>query len=107
MICSRLEWAVLLEMVAGKDSTKCYSFCYATKFQSRYFHIADMAVHPEHQKRGLGDAIVKALLRKIKQEAPKDGEPYISLLADKPGRRLYERNGFVETAPHSLGMMLK
>ncbi|KAJ5354926.1 hypothetical protein N7541_005970 [Penicillium brevicompactum] len=65
-----------------------------------------MAVHPEHQKRGLGDAIVKALLQKIKQEAPEDGTPYISLLADRPGRRLYEKNGFVETAPHSLGMML-
>ncbi|KAJ5852732.1 uncharacterized protein N7529_012117 [Penicillium soppii] len=66
-----------------------------------------MAVHPEHQKRGLGDAIVKELLRKIKQEAPQDGKPYISLLADGPGRRLYEKNGFVETAPSSIGMVLE
>lgn len=64
-----------------------------------------MAVDPKHQKRGLGDAIVKALLQRIQQKAPNDGKPYISLLADGPGRRLYEKNGFVETAPHSLGMV--
>jgi GNAT superfamily N-acetyltransferase len=74
---------------------------------SRYFHIADMAVHPNHQKRGLGDAVLKALLAKIKQDAPADGEPYVSLLADGPGRPLYMKNGFVESAPESLGMILK
>ncbi|KAJ5633444.1 Acyl-CoA N-acyltransferase [Penicillium lividum] len=72
-----------------------------------YFHIADMAVHPEHQKKGLGDAILKALLWEIKTRAPADGKPYISLLADEAGRKLYFKNGFVESAPESLGMVLK
>ncbi|KAJ5771053.1 Acyl-CoA N-acyltransferase [Penicillium nucicola] len=72
-----------------------------------YFHIADMAVDPGHQRKGLGDAILKALLAKIKQDAPADGKPYISLLADGPGRPLYAKNGFVESAPASLGMVLK
>ncbi|KAJ5931144.1 Acyl-CoA N-acyltransferase [Penicillium verhagenii] len=72
-----------------------------------YFHIADMAVHPEHQKKGLGDVILKKLLREIKQQAPSDGKPYISLLADEAGRKLYFKNGFVESAPGSLGMVLK
>jgi GNAT superfamily N-acetyltransferase len=66
-----------------------------------------MAVHPNHQKKGLGDAILKALLVKIKSDAPADGEPYISLLADGPGRPLYVKNGFVESAPGSIGMILK
>ncbi|KAJ5771569.1 Acyl-CoA N-acyltransferase [Penicillium odoratum] len=66
-----------------------------------------MAVHPEHQKKGLGDAILKALLWKIRTRAPADGKPYISLLADEAGRKLYSKNGFVESAPESLGMVLK
>ena len=69
-----------------------------------YFHIADMAIHPEHQRKGLGDIILKALLRKIHAEAPSDGEPYITLFADEAGRKLYYKNGFVDSAPGQLGM---
>jgi GNAT superfamily N-acetyltransferase len=69
-----------------------------------YFHIVDMAVLPEHQRRGIGDAILTALIARIRQAAPP--EPYISLLADEPGRRLYARRGFVATAPGSIGMKL-
>ncbi|KAJ5087140.1 Acyl-CoA N-acyltransferase [Penicillium angulare] len=72
-----------------------------------YFHIADMAVHPRHQKKGLGDIVLKVLLQRINQEAPNDGKPYISLFADEAGKRLYFKNGFVEAAPGQLGMVLK
>ena len=71
-----------------------------------YFHIADMAVHPSHQRKGLGDVILKTLLQRIRQEAPTDGKPYISLFADEAGRKLYFKNGFVESAPGELGMVL-
>lgn len=66
-----------------------------------YFHIIDMAVLPHHQRKGIGDAIMKALLAKIDEHAP---NAYVNLLADPPGRRLYERHGFVESAPASTGM---
>ena len=69
-----------------------------------YFHIIDMAVLPDHQRRGLGDAILKALLDRIASEAPPGA--YVTLLADEPGRRLYSRYGFVESAPASLGMYM-
>jgi len=69
-----------------------------------YFHIVDMAVLPEHQRRGLGDALLTWLTDRIRTVAPPD--PYITLLADEPGRRLYERHGFVPTAPGSIGMQL-
>ena len=35
-----------------------------------YFHIADMAVHPQHQRKGLADAILAALLTEIETKAP-------------------------------------
>jgi len=69
-----------------------------------YFHIVDMAVLPEHQRRGIGDVILTSLIDRIRREAPP--EPHITLLADEPGRRLYARHGFVPTAPQSVGMKL-
>jgi ribosomal protein S18 acetylase RimI-like enzyme len=70
-----------------------------------YFHIVDMAVLPDHQRRGLGDAILRSLLERIRAGAPPGA--YVNLLADPPGRRLYARHGFAETAPHSVGMALR
>ncbi|KAH8907395.1 hypothetical protein BR93DRAFT_869260, partial [Coniochaeta sp. PMI_546] len=74
-----------------------------------YFHIADMATLPEHQRKGFGQVILRELLAYIKANAPvgEGNEPYVTLLADGPGRKLYEKHGFVETAPVTLGMSLK
>lgn len=69
-----------------------------------YFHIADMATHPDHQRRGLGSAVMEWLLKSILDAV--DEEPYVTLMADPPGRVLYERFGFQETAPDSVGMRL-
>ncbi|KAE8168129.1 hypothetical protein BDV40DRAFT_251357 [Aspergillus tamarii] len=78
-----------------------------------YFHIADMAVLPDHQRKGLGDAILKDLMNRIRSLAPppekaEDGKlmgTYVSLFADVAGRKLYARNGFVDSMPHSMGMV--
>lgn len=67
-----------------------------------YFHVIDMAVLPGHQRRGLGDAVLRSLLDRIRRDAPSGA--WVSLMADGPGRQLYARHGFVATAPHSLGM---
>ena len=69
-----------------------------------YFHVVDMAVLPDHQRRGLGSAVLKYLLEQIRARAPE--RAFVSLLADSPGRPLYARHGFVETAPDSIGMAL-
>lgn len=66
-----------------------------------YFHIMDMAVLPGHQRRGIGDAILDALLNAIDTAAP---NAQINLLGDPPGWRLYKRRGFIETAPDTIGM---
>lgn len=75
-----------------------------------YFHIADMAVLPAHQRRGLGGAVLNHLMAHIRAHAPRDaggdGGAYVTLFADAPGRRLYERSGFVGTLPGQLGMMM-
>ena len=70
-----------------------------------YFHVIDMAVLPEHQRRGIGDAVLTALIGDVRDRAPAGA--WVNLLADAPGRRLYERHGFTETAPESLGMAMR
>jgi ribosomal protein S18 acetylase RimI-like enzyme len=67
-----------------------------------YFHVVDIAVLPAHRRRGLGDSMLTHLLSVIRHATPDGG--YVSLMADAPGRRLYERHGFQPTAPRSIGM---
>ncbi|MBB5831015.1 GNAT family N-acetyltransferase [Brachybacterium aquaticum] len=68
-----------------------------------YFHLADIATDPAHQRQGLGRAVMEHLIARIDEAAPP--HPYITLLADPPGQRLYRSLGFVESDP-SLGMRL-
>ena len=70
-----------------------------------YFHVVDMAVLPDHQRQGLGEAMLSALLDRVREAAPPGA--YVSLLADPPGRHLYERHGFHDTASESVGMAIR
>lgn len=67
------------------------------------FHVCDMAIHPNHQGRGLGTAVLTALLEYIDETAPP--RAYVNLMADVDG--FYERFGFEETRPASKGMYLR
>ena len=55
--------------------------------------------------RLLGDAILSALLDRVRTFVPPGA--HVNLLADPPGRPLYARHGFVETAPGSVGMAVR
>ncbi|MDR6758673.1 ribosomal protein S18 acetylase RimI-like enzyme [Mycoplana sp. BE70] len=67
-----------------------------------FFQVVDIAVDPEHQGRGLGKAIMRAIMDHIGDKLPSSA--YVSLIADVPANTLYEKFGFEETAPRSLGM---
>lgn len=58
-----------------------------------FLTIVDICTHPEHQRKGLGNAVMQALLVHVDQNAP---NAYLTLLADPPGVGLYKRHGFVE-----------
>ncbi|GAA3550606.1 hypothetical protein GCM10022197_01850 [Microlunatus spumicola] len=68
-----------------------------------YFHVIDVAVLPPHQRRGIADAMLTHLLTLVRTTAAPGA--YVSLMADQPGRRLYARHGFTDSAPHSVGMV--
>ncbi|MFG2466175.1 GNAT family N-acetyltransferase [Streptomyces canus] len=67
-----------------------------------FFQIVDICVAPEHQGRGLGKRIMAELMRGLEQRAPHGA--YVSLIADGDARFLYEKFGFIPTAPASIGM---
>lgn len=69
-----------------------------------YFHIADVATDPAHQRRGLGRVVMQWLIADIRARAPEGAS--ITLLGAPPGQRLYRSLGFVDVTP-SLGMALR
>lgn len=69
-----------------------------------FYQITDIAVDPDHQGRGLGKRIVKALVDHLHATAPPTA--YVSLIADGQASELYAQFGFEPTAPRSIGMAL-
>lgn len=70
-----------------------------------FFQIVDIAVDPIYQGKGLGKMIMTEIMDYLDENAPKDS--YVSLIADVPADRLYEKYGFDYTSPKSVGMYKK
>jgi GNAT superfamily N-acetyltransferase len=60
----------------------------------KYFYIQDVAVLPEFRRRGIGQAIIDALLEYIRRVAP--APAFVALFATPDAMPLYARNGFAE-----------
>lgn len=69
------------------------------------FQVVDIAVEPEHQGKGLGKAIMAALVEHLQANAP--ASAYVSLVADGQARHLYAKFGFEPVMPASIGMALR
>jgi ribosomal protein S18 acetylase RimI-like enzyme len=66
------------------------------------FQIVDIALEPAHHGRGLGKAIMAALMEHLNTHAPEGA--YVSLIADGDARHLYAKYGFEPVMPASIGM---
>jgi GNAT superfamily N-acetyltransferase len=69
-----------------------------------FFQVVDIAVEPGHQGRGVGKAIMGALMGELRKRATTDA--YVSLIADGKANRLYAQFGFEPVAPTSTGMAM-
>ena len=69
-----------------------------------FFQVADIAVLPAHQGKGLGKRIMREIMQFIETEVPPSA--YVSLIADGQAQDLYAQFGFKHTAPVSVGMAL-
>lgn len=71
-----------------------------------FFEIVDIAVLPQHQKKGLGDMIMRALMDYLHANAPDTA--YVSLMADHGTPEFYKRFGFEASIPPvKAGMALR
>jgi GNAT superfamily N-acetyltransferase len=68
------------------------------------FQVSDVAVHPDHQFRGLGKAIMSRLVEWLHAHVPPGS--FVNLLADGEAYKLYAQFGFCPTGPASIGMDL-
>ncbi|KZM19831.1 uncharacterized protein EKO05_0004223 [Ascochyta rabiei] len=68
--------------------------------KSLFLLLCDVAVHPEHQRRGLGKRMMKALVDYVDANAP---QAYVSLVAEPAAQKLYPQYGFKDVQP-SIGM---
>ena len=69
------------------------------------FEVVDVAVHPDHQRKGLGSKLMTSLMAFISNVALPTA--YVSLIADAHSPKLYQKFGFQPTAPTSIGMALR
>lgn len=56
--------------------------------------IQDIIVRPDYQGNGIGAALMKRCMEKIKSSVPSDASVMVSALADKGQEKFYERYGF-------------
>lgn len=69
------------------------------------YEVVDIAVRPDHQRKGLGSQVMTALMQWLRANAP--ASAYVCLIADHGAPALYEKFGFRKTAPVSIGMALR
>ncbi len=69
-----------------------------------FFELVDIAVVPEHQRRGLGTMIMDSLTSWLRQNAQRDA--YVKLISEKAATGFYERYGFRVRTPESSGISL-
>jgi GNAT superfamily N-acetyltransferase len=67
-----------------------------------FFQVVDVAVLPEHQKRGLGTRIMHALKSWLGENAPSGA--YVQLVAGEGTPEFYEKYGFRVRTPEESGM---
>jgi GNAT superfamily N-acetyltransferase len=71
-----------------------------------FYEITDIAVLPDHQKKGVGDMIMRAIMEYLRTHAPKTA--YVSLMADHGTPHFYARYGFnFAEMPKASGMYLR
>jgi len=69
------------------------------------FQIVDIALEPQHHGKGIGKAIMAALMDYLNSHAPEGA--YVSLIADGDAKHLYAKYGFEPVMPHSIGMAMR
>ena len=66
-----------------------------------FYYVQDVAVHPDHQRKGVGKTIIGQLVDYVKQNAPE--KAFLGVFAAAEAESFYQRYGF-EDYPALTGM---
>ncbi len=69
------------------------------------FYIQDMIVHPDHQRRGIGKAVMERIMSYI--EGAGSGDSQVGLMAATGSPAFYERFGFKVRPAEAPGMQIR
>ena len=67
-----------------------------------YFYIQDIVVHPEYQKKGIGNEIMNLLVDYLNLHAP--DKAFVGLFASQGKESFYEKFDFKDYSPNMTGM---
>lgn len=67
-----------------------------------YFYIQDIVVHPDYQKNGIGNEIMKILVKYLNTHAPE--KAFVGLFASQGKGTFYEKYDFKDFSPDMTGM---
>ena len=70
----------------------------------KYFYVQDMAVVPSHQRRGVGDLVMTALMEHVAEVAP--SYAFVGLFSTAAGEGLYRAHGFDVPGMTGLGRIV-
>ncbi|AZN43766.1 N-acetyltransferase [Paenibacillus albus] len=76
------------------EHNELIAFGYISGMGLQHGYMEDIIIHPEYQRKGIGEALVKSLL----QEADRAGLEIVTLTYDKKHQLFYTRSGFVPSA---------
>jgi GNAT superfamily N-acetyltransferase len=88
--------------VVAVDGTRAIGMARIVGDGAIYFYIQDVVVRPELQRRGVGTALMEAIMRYLDAKAPAGAS--IGLFAADGKAPFYERWGFKPRAPGAPGM---
>ncbi|MBW7475575.1 GNAT family N-acetyltransferase [Paenibacillus oenotherae] len=104
-LCHAVGWTAFMNFDVAEESLNQSLFGVIVQYKEEivgmgrvvgdgkiYFYIQDIAVVPEHQNKGIGNMIMKAISEYLKENAPE--KSFVGLFASQGKESFYNKYGF-------------
>lgn len=114
-LCESVGWTEYMNFVVVETSLRNSIYCVIAKDHEQiigmgrivgdgaiYFYIQDLVVHPDYQKKGIGNEIMSVLMEYLNGNAP--DKAFIGLFASDGKESFYQKYDFKDYSPNMTGM---